>query len=544
MKRLIVALALFVGSVTVAAQTRVFGPEVTAALAALGYVTNTPTFVQYSKSFLLPYNGYLNFNTISGTSGYGLRDNAGAIQIKDSGGSWITLSTFNGNVSTDVNLTANAIPIGANGVHKIKPSVVSIDASGNLSGLGTLTPLTIYANTDTPARTLHIIDSSTFTINRTLNFITGDADRAITLSGDPTLADWFNQSVKSTASPTFNVLTLTSLLTTNLTVSAHVVTVTGATTLDDWFNQSVKTSASPAFTGLSVNSHVITVNGIATLNDWFNQSVKTSASPAFAGLTVNTFALTVNGAPTLNDWFDQSVKTTAGPSFGGLFTVGRSVTNDMAIQASLGTGVAATNGVVRAQAYSPSFELFSRDGSQNWNFGLADDDGKALYIGRGYGPTQGITPALKFTTSDVATFASTVAEQGRAFPMGGTQSVAYAGGNFTGSGSITWTVASGDQVAYTYRLVGDTMWVNFDIATTTVSGTGTTLLIAVPGGKTIAEPAFLQPCAVGDNSATFAMGLAFSSSSTKIGIAKADFSNWSAATDTTAVSCQIHFKVS
>lgn len=38
---------------------------------------------------------------------------------------------------------------------------------------------------------------------KTLNIVTGDADRTITLSGNPTLADWFDQSVKSSASPIF-----------------------------------------------------------------------------------------------------------------------------------------------------------------------------------------------------------------------------------------------------------------------------------------------------------------------------------------------------
>lgn len=46
-------------------------------------------------------------------------------------------------------------------------------------------------------------------VNRDLNFVVGDATRAITLSGNPTLADWFDQSVKAAASPTFNDLKTT-----------------------------------------------------------------------------------------------------------------------------------------------------------------------------------------------------------------------------------------------------------------------------------------------------------------------------------------------
>lgn len=43
---------------------------------------------------------------------------------------------------------------------------------------------------------------------RTLSWVMGDAARTITLSGNPTLADWFDQSVKVAASPTFVGLTL------------------------------------------------------------------------------------------------------------------------------------------------------------------------------------------------------------------------------------------------------------------------------------------------------------------------------------------------
>ena len=48
-----------------------------------------------------------------------------------------------------------------------------------------------------------IVSGDTLTANRALTLILGDAARQITLSGNPTLADWFDQSVKTTASPTF-----------------------------------------------------------------------------------------------------------------------------------------------------------------------------------------------------------------------------------------------------------------------------------------------------------------------------------------------------
>lgn len=55
---------------------------------------------------------------------------------------------------------------------------------------------------------LLVVMLSTLTANRTLSITTGDANRAITLSGNPTLADWFDQAVKSTSSPAFAALTV------------------------------------------------------------------------------------------------------------------------------------------------------------------------------------------------------------------------------------------------------------------------------------------------------------------------------------------------
>jgi len=57
---------------------------------------------------------------------------------------------------------------------------------------------------------LTITPGSDLTADRTLTLTTGDADRTITLSGNPTLADWFDQAVKQASSPTFDDLTLSN----------------------------------------------------------------------------------------------------------------------------------------------------------------------------------------------------------------------------------------------------------------------------------------------------------------------------------------------
>ncbi len=61
---------------------------------------------------------------------------------------------------------------------------------------------------------------------------------------------------------------------------------------------------------------------------------------------------------------------------------------------------------------------------------------------------------------------------------------AYAAGNFTASGAMTWTVDSGDQ-SVDYHLSGSLLTVFFTIVTSTVGGVvANSLLILIPGGHT------------------------------------------------------------
>lgn len=59
----------------------------------------------------------------------------------------------------------------------------------------------------------HVLFNSAITADRNFTITTGDAARTITLSGNPTLSDWFDQSVKSTASPAFADPTISGSIT-------------------------------------------------------------------------------------------------------------------------------------------------------------------------------------------------------------------------------------------------------------------------------------------------------------------------------------------
>lgn len=80
---------------------------------------------------------------------------------------------------------------------------------------------------------------SDLSADRVLSFVPGDAARTITLSGNPTLSDWFDQSVKVAASPTFAALTVSGATsrhrnsveqTTTSTGTQDNVSLTGAVT--------------------------------------------------------------------------------------------------------------------------------------------------------------------------------------------------------------------------------------------------------------------------------------------------------------------------
>lgn len=80
---------------------------------------------------------------------------------------------------------------------------------------GNLTVPELNATTTTVSNAgLHILDTnashdliiapgSDLTADHTLTLTTGDADRTVTLNGNPTLNDWFDQSVKTTDNPSF-----------------------------------------------------------------------------------------------------------------------------------------------------------------------------------------------------------------------------------------------------------------------------------------------------------------------------------------------------
>lgn len=114
--------------------------------------------------------------------------------------------------------------------------------------------------------------------------------------------------------------------------------------------------------------------------------------------------------------------------------------------------------------------------------------------------------------------------------------VTFSAGNFTGNGSMTWTVASGDVGVNRYVKIGKTLIWCVQLNTTTVGGTpNTQLRIAAPGGSTFANSGDVCAAAYISDNGTIRAGRVYPASGSLIAIDFTAGGNWAAATDTTYV---------
>lgn len=131
----------------------------------------------------------------------------------------------------------------------IQNSGVIIDDTDNITGVTSITIGTagLHLLDTNASHDLIFTVGTNLTADRTLTVTTGDADRTITLSGNPTLSDWFDQNVKTTGTPLFADVTVSNAsglhildsdsshdlilrTTSNLTADRELIFVTGDAT--------------------------------------------------------------------------------------------------------------------------------------------------------------------------------------------------------------------------------------------------------------------------------------------------------------------------
>jgi hypothetical protein len=122
--------------------------------------------------------------------------------------------------------------------------------------------------------------------------------------------------------------------------------------------------------------------------------------------------------------------------------------------------------------------------------------------------------------------------------------VAHDGGNFTGLTSMTWTVESGDQSAYSYRQEGSTLTVVLVVNTSSVGGTlSSALLATLPNSftaKIAATDALGRLSDAGSGTTGFVQVL---QSGSQLRIFRTNEANFSSATNTTSVQLVFTFEV-
>jgi hypothetical protein len=115
----------------------------------------------------------------------------------------------------------------------------------------------------------------------------------------------------------------------------------------------------------------------------------------------------------------------------------------------------------------------------------------------------------------------------------------FNGGDFTGNGSMTWTLTSGDVEFLNYKVVGKQLYITFSLVTTSVGGTpNTQLQYTLPNGYTMQTTCAVYNTTIANDNGTIAAGTALAApgvSTTQIVFRKAAAGNWTASANNTAV---------
>lgn len=267
--------------------------------------------------------------------------------------------------------------------------------------------------------------------DRTLTLTLGNADRTLTLSGNPTLADWFDQAVKVASSPAFAGVTLGN-------TGLHLLDTGGDHDLIIKLNEDVAADRTLS---------ILMADADRTLSVEVIQPAEVTFTT-----TGNIDDLDFNNAHLIR-MNNASLATIRGLAAG--------LDGQRVVIKAVGAGVVE---LAHLNAGSVSANRFINMASSA-NSSLKGEDGYAEYI------YDGTTNMWRMVNHQ----------------QGAVLSWAFDAAHYTGSASMTWTLTAGDVVIENYNMSGNLYIVNVLYNLTTVGGTLSTLLRAtLPGGFSIA----------------------------------------------------------
>jgi len=309
-----------------------------------------------------------------------------------------------------------------------------------------------------------------------------------------------------------------TLSVTGVTAFGSTLTVTGATSLSSTLGVTGATSLNStlAVTGAATLSGGLSVTGTATATTFSGSGASLTSIPETA-ITDGTLLARVAGTETISGGWTFSTTPTV------------------------------TAALTMSHATAPQIWLLENDqavGSKVWSI-FANGANLSIGINNGDDTLAVSDTEVMFDRFGNAILDGSVYESSRGFAMGATQTRSFSAGNYTGSGGGSWTVASGDMIGESWRVVGDTMFFTVAIATSTISGTVTTLQVAIPGGFTAAETTSV-PGQVFDGAgpAVYSTACGVPDSGSLVNITHQNGAAFVTGTDNQQVRCQIAFKVS
>jgi hypothetical protein len=184
-----------------------------------------------------------------------------------------------------------------NSVSNIFPRGGEIDVWGNLitfdGGVIGGSFLGVLDTTD-GSNALKFRETSDLTADRNLDFVTGDASRVMTITGDTTLDNWFDQNVKTTAFPLFAGLgigTTTPTINSVVTIASSTVpqlSLFGGTGINGWAMRNA--GGDLFFSTTTVAGTATTSTSALTIKGNGKPGLAISSSTPFATLAVDSTA--------------------------------------------------------------------------------------------------------------------------------------------------------------------------------------------------------------------------------------------------------------